>query len=255
MTAWTCDPVRFEQICAAVVSENRRDGGIGTLGEKSIHAVLKYYFDENPDTHEQSVGDSVADIVGADGVIEIQTRMFQRLNRKLDALLPVCPVTVVYPVVRRKRLIWIEPQTGEALHVGGYRQFQKDVAVFSELTRIRAHLLHPHFRLVIAAMEAEDYRLADGYGEQHRRRATKLDRIPTRLLELRTFESSADYRAFLPGELPDPIDSALYGAYWRIPVVQAQSALRILEQMRLIRSSGKMGRRKQYARIRPEAGE
>ena len=132
MTAWTCDPVRFEQICAAVVSENRRDGGIGTLGEKSIHAVLKYYFDENPDTHEQSVGDSVADIVGADGVIEIQTRMFQRLNRKLDALLPVCPVTVVYPVVRRKRLIWIDPQTGEALHVGSYRQFQKDVAVLLE---------------------------------------------------------------------------------------------------------------------------
>ena len=55
---------------------------------------------------------------------EIQTRQFHLLNAKLTALLPECPVTVVYPVIRRKRVTWIDPETGEALRVGTFRKFQ-----------------------------------------------------------------------------------------------------------------------------------
>ena len=157
MSVWTCDPDRFAQLASEITAAHQRDGGIGTLGEKSIHAVLKYYFDENPDTHERSVGTSVADIVGADGVIEIQTRQFHRLNAKLTALLPECPVTVVYPVIRRKRVTWIDPETGEALRVGTFRKFQTAWAVFPELARILPHITHPHFRLVLAEMEAEGF--------------------------------------------------------------------------------------------------
>lgn len=246
MSVWTCDPDRFAQLASEITAAHQRDGGIGTLGEKSIHAVLKYYFDENPDTHERSVGTSVADIVGADGVIEIQTRQFHRLNAKLTALLPECPVTVVYPVIRRKRVTWIDPETGEALRVGTFRKFQTAWAVFPELARILPHITHPHFRLVLAEMEAEDLRLADGYGADRRIRATKVDRLPTRLLAVRQFDVPADYAAFLPAPLPDPLDSAAYAAHCRIPVVQAQAALRVLAQMQLIVPSGRNGRRKQY---------
>lgn len=43
------------------------------------------------------MGGYVADIVGENGVIEIQTRQFNKLLKKLEAFLDYCDVTVVYP--------------------------------------------------------------------------------------------------------------------------------------------------------------
>lgn len=246
MSTWAYDPARFARIASEITATHRRDGGIGTLGEKSIHAVLKYYFNENPDTHEQTVGSAVADIVGADGVIEIQTRQFHRLNPKLAILLPECPVTVVYPVICRKRVTWIDPETGAVMRVGTFRKFQTEWSVLPELVRILPHVTHPHFRLVLVSMEAEDLRLADGYGADRRIRATKVDRMPTRLLAVRQFDAPADYAFFLPDPLPDPLDSASYAAQCRVPVAQAQAALRILTEMQRIRPVGRNGRRKRY---------
>ena len=54
----------------------------------------------------------MADIVGENGIIEIQTRGFDRLRKKLSAFLEVCDVTVVYPVAEIKWLCWIDPDTG-----------------------------------------------------------------------------------------------------------------------------------------------
>ena len=59
------------------------------------------------------VGSFVADIVGENGIIEIQTRGFDRLGRKLDAFLEAARVTVVYPVVPKRGLCWVDPETGE----------------------------------------------------------------------------------------------------------------------------------------------
>lgn len=73
-------------------------GGIGTLGERTLHMVLKRYFEPDESLHEIRVGGFVADIVRPNGIIEIQTRDFSKLRRKLAAFLELGPVTVVYPV-------------------------------------------------------------------------------------------------------------------------------------------------------------
>ena len=64
-----------------------------------MHAALKSYYEPDFESREVKVGGFVADIVGENGIIEIQTRGFDRLGRKLDAFLEAVRVTVVYPVL------------------------------------------------------------------------------------------------------------------------------------------------------------
>ena len=74
---------------------------IGTLGERSLHAVLKRFLQPDENRHEVRVGRYVADIFDENGVTEIQTRQFYKMKRKLAAFLPEHAVTVVYPVSRQ----------------------------------------------------------------------------------------------------------------------------------------------------------
>ena len=77
-----------------------------------MHAALKSYYEPDFESREVKVGGFVADIVGENGIIEIQTRGFDRLRRKLDAFLKAARVTVVYPVVPKRGLCWVDPETG-----------------------------------------------------------------------------------------------------------------------------------------------
>lgn len=54
--------------------ENRQ--GIGTLRERSLHAVLKYWADPDESHHEIPLAGCVADIFDGERVVEIQTRGF-----------------------------------------------------------------------------------------------------------------------------------------------------------------------------------
>ncbi|MDF2567294.1 MAG: hypothetical protein K0R90_750, partial [Oscillospiraceae bacterium] len=107
------DKIKFRQACDKIIDRQREKNGIGTLSEKTLHAVLKQYFEPFLANHETKIGSFVADIVGEDGIIEIQTCGFDKLRKKLDAFLPVCKVTVVYPVTNIKWLSWIDERTGE----------------------------------------------------------------------------------------------------------------------------------------------
>ena len=98
---------------AAYLQEQR--AGIGTLRERSLHAALKYWLEPDERFHEVKLEQGcVADICHGHRVVEIQTGNLYALRDKLTALLPAWPVTVVHPLPRRKRLIWVDPESGEA---------------------------------------------------------------------------------------------------------------------------------------------
>ena len=102
------DEDRFLQCCREVMEEGGRDQGIGTLGEKSLHAALKRYLEPDETFREVAIGRYVADIVNPEGIIEIQTGGFGRLREKLGFFLDHYPVTVVYPVAQVKWLIGVD---------------------------------------------------------------------------------------------------------------------------------------------------
>ncbi len=68
-----------------------------------MHAAVKRYLEPHSGSHEVKIGPYIADIVGEDGIIEIQTGNFDRLRAKLSVFLTVARVTVAYPIPRTRR--------------------------------------------------------------------------------------------------------------------------------------------------------
>ncbi len=223
------------------VMQNRRRSGIGTLGEKTIHAVLKRYYEPYGDNHEVLLGGFVADAVGENGVYEIQTRQFEKLRPKLQAFLPVCRLTVVYPVVVRKRLNWIDPQTGEVVQQGRWFRCGTVYSFFSELYRIRAFLNDQNLSFRVVELTAEEYRLLNGYGAQKKNHAEKYDRIPDSLEREWKLERTEDLQAFLPQGLPRTFDSSAFARTAGISRSLAQLTLLVLTETGIVKRTGKKG--------------
>ena len=92
----------FERAKNKIIGVDRQRQGIGTLSEKTVHAILKLYYAPDEDMHEIPIENYVADIYTGKEIIEIQTRQFNRMREKLTAFLKLYPVTIVYPIPRDK---------------------------------------------------------------------------------------------------------------------------------------------------------
>ena len=124
-------------------------GGIGTLGEKTVHSTLKQYLSGDLAYQEIKIGSYYADVCIDGHIFEIQTRQFNKLRSKLDFFLKDHPVTVVFPVTNTNYLRWVTPDTGEITPPKKSTRRGNPLQVFAELYRIRSFLSHPNFSLKI----------------------------------------------------------------------------------------------------------
>ena len=176
----------------------RQAEGIGMLGEKLLHAALKNYFSGENDLQEQKVGRYVADISGPDGIIEIQTGGFYPLQKKIAAFLPDHRVTVVCPVMRKKKIFWIDPGSGELSGGKKNPKTGRPCDVLPELLYLSEYLDDPSFSLVIFFYDGEEYRRLDGWGGGGKRGAHRAERVPLEPVDLMKIDSSYDCGALLP---------------------------------------------------------
>ena len=80
-------PARQEDFLSCreqVFERNFLQHGIGSLAEKSQHAILKNYYCPNPAEQEINLGPFVADIANREGVTEIQTKGFGSMGGPAD---------------------------------------------------------------------------------------------------------------------------------------------------------------------------
>ncbi|MCL2299031.1 MAG: hypothetical protein FWC27_02645 [Firmicutes bacterium] len=221
--------------------------GIGTLGEKTLHAELKRLFEPDTDAHEIRVGPYIADIVGEGGIIEIQTGNFSRLRPKLSAFLEVSQATVVYPIAHKKWLLWVDPENGETSPRRKSPREGDFPDALWELEKIKALLGHPNLRLCLLLVDLEEYRLRDGWSRDQKRGSHRYERIPLALagrLDLcrpEDWRSEAAQSAFFPTSLPSPFTSKDYAKAARLSVHAAQTALRVLALMGAAAREGKRG--------------
>lgn len=236
------DEARFLAARETALARVRGEKGVGTLGEKTLHATLKAYFEPDPESREVALGGFVADAVGEDGIYEIQTRNLARLKPKLAAFLEAAPVTVVYPVPAVRYLRWIDPVTGE---VGERRKTSGKGApfdVFGELVYLKAFLKHPNFRLKLVLLELTDYRFLDGFGAQKKLRSTRGERIPDRLLGELDFRVPADYAALLPEGLPETFTVKDLAKCAKRPEKYASPAANVLAYLGVLERAGTRNR-------------
>ena len=92
-----------------------------------------------------------------------------------------------------KKLLWIDPQTGEISKPR--KSPRKGVAqdVFRELYKIRPLLSHPNLSIRIALLEIEEYRCRDGWSADGKKGATRCDRIPSVFIKEIVLNTPSDY--------------------------------------------------------------
>lgn len=240
------DKVRFNEACDKIINKERKQNGIGTLGEKTLHAALKCYFEPHEDNQEIALGGYVADIAGENGVIEIQTRNFNALRKKLELFLEFCDVTVVYPIPQVKHLSWLDTETGE---IASKRRSPKKGSIYDavkELYKIKYTLDNPRMNFCAVMLELEEIRYLNGWSDDKKRGSTRCDRIPISLIDEIYFNSILDYTKFIPENLPGEFTSADFAKCAKIRRNIAQTTINILSYLELIEKVGKKGRANLY---------
>lgn len=236
----TAEKERFEKICEDTLAVNRTQG-IGTLGEKTLHRVLKRFFCDAECVHEVKIGSFIADAVKGGVIYEIQTGGFFPLKKKLLYYMENTDyaVRVVCPIVRKKSLIWVDPESGEMSEprrtnagLGKWKYLAEMIYLLPvfDLSRIS---------LVLAELVVEDYKLLDGYGKDKKIRASRYERLPRELLGLYEMTSREDFAAHFLPELPTAFSSAEFSRKTGLRRRSLSAAIKVLLAMGIIRVVGK----------------
>ena len=246
----TFDAVRFLEVRDRVLTGEREKNGIGTLSEKSLHLILKHYYEPMTAFHEQKIGRYVADILNEDGVIEIQTRQFSAMRAKLNAFLAVTNVTIIHPVVHHKWMCWVDPQTGETTKKRKSPKTGSIYDAFWELGGIPELLADPRLTICLVLMDMEETRLLNGWSKNKKRGSTRADRIPRALLSETFLHTKEDYAALLPppAVLPEPFSRKELAAATGQPQDRGYTLVRVFGAVGVIEEAGKRGREYVYRR-------
>ena len=134
-------------------------GGIGTFSEKILHRTIKFYFEPDEANHEVEYQGAVIDILGDQGIIEIQTRSFNKLAQKLEKFLPENNVTVVYPIIETRKICRVDTLTGERRPPRKSPKKGRASDALLELGRIRKFIPDKNLTVVIVFVDVIETRM------------------------------------------------------------------------------------------------
>ena len=218
---------------------------IGTLAEKSLHAGIKEWYGRSGDQFEVQVDGFFIDIVRGEQLIEIQTRHFGAMKRKLGRLLDNHPVLLLHPIAQEK---WIVRETAVGQPISRRKSPKKGQALdlFAELMRI-PHLL-PHPNLVVGALltRQEEVWRDDGQGSWRRKGWSLHDHRLLEVVGLHTFATPADLLTLLPPDLPQPFTTRHLARLGKLNLNLAQRIAYTLARCDVIAQVGKEGRSNMY---------
>ena len=239
---------RFDRICEEAMRRDIRiaDSGIGTLGEKRLHAVIKRYLCEDTDCHEVGVPDRrfVSDVRIGDEIYEVQTGDFYPMRQKIAYYMEHtdCTVTVVHPLAARRWMSWIDPKTTEISPRTRVTRSSTPVELLPQLYTLSEHLQNPRLRFRVLMLETQDFRLLNSRSRNPKLRTKHYERIPLALLDELAFNSPEDFRALIPEALPSHFTVKDFSKATKIQGRDAYSAVRALVARGLAAPADPIGR-------------
>ncbi len=230
---------RFEKALKRVASLDNKSG-IGTLSEKTLHRVLKYYLEDREECHEVPYMGSVADIKNEDGITEIQTGSVTPIIPKLKKLIKEERLTLVLPIICEKMLLWLDPLTGELCEPKKSPKKGRYTDILPELSKISDILFSDNLTVKLMLIDADEYKYLDGYGESRKKKATRIERIPKRLVSEVLIKTEKDLSGILP-PLPTPFTSQDFNKATGLKRRKAFFSLKMLVTLGIVRRNGKRG--------------
>ena len=222
---------------------------IGTLNEGSLHAALKEYLFQEGDQVEVRLDGSVIDLLRGETLIEVQTRSFAAMRRKLEKLLTTHHIQLYYPIAARKWILRVDKYDQP---VTRRRSPRKGNAfdVFNELLSLRTVALHPNLELHLLLVEVEEVWKDDGKGSWRKKFWSVHDHHLLNVVDEYCLKSAADYLRLLPADLQDPFTNADLAAAQHCRTRLAGKATYALREMGLIEQVGLRNRYHLYSQTK-----
>ena len=219
---------------------------IGTLREGPLHASLKRWYAELEDGVEVPMDGFVIDLVRGDLLIEVQTRGFSSMKRKVTHLLERGHrVRIVHPIPANKWIVKVSAD-GEILDRRRSPKHGDQTDIFSELVSFPNLLTDPNLEIDIIITEEEELRRhtpnrawrRKGWMVEERR---LLDVIDTLLIG-----DTDDLVGLLPAGLADSFTTADLATELGRPRRVAQQMAYCLRVAEIIVAVGKRGNAVEY---------
>ncbi len=211
--------------------------------ETSLHRELKNFYADEGAEFEVPLGRYRIDVVSGDRLIEVQHGSLSAIRDKIRALIRDHEVTVVKPIVVRKRLVKLSKKGGR---VKGRRLSPKRgqlLDLFDELVHFTRAFPHPRLTLEVALVDIEELRYP-GHGRRRRWRKNDFQVEDQKLLEVHethTFRTAADLVGLVPKGLPDPFHTGHLAKVLGIHRWTAQRIAYCFRNMGAVEQVGKAG--------------
>ncbi|UCH32837.1 MAG: hypothetical protein JSV05_03230 [Candidatus Bathyarchaeota archaeon] len=197
--------------------------------------------------------DFIVDIVREPLLIEIQTRNFSAIKKKLMKLLENHEVRLVYPIPQVKWIVHVT-ESGEIVRRRKSPKKGRLVDLFYELVRAPNLIKEENFSLEVLMIEEEEVRCDDGKGSWWRRRGVSIkDRRLMNVHRNVLFRNGKDFLNFLPNDRTKPFTNKTLAQLRGVSIHLARKITYCLRKMGTITTVGKNGKElifevSQYAR-------
>ena len=235
---------KFSKICKEALDGARKRYGIGTYQEKLVHMVVKAFFCDE-ENREVGVGRFIADGIDKGTIYEIQSAGFYPLKKKLLSYLDDTDmdIVVVRPIALKRRLIWVDGESGEMSEPKRVAGDRYKVKLLRELLWIAEIFDFSRIKIKLFFMEIDEYKVRSIKGQNKKIRASKLDRIPKGLIDIVDIDSKESLReALLPKSLDKQFTRAEFAKNTGLTKKGISAGLKALEILDVVERDKTSGR-------------
>jgi hypothetical protein len=222
---------------------------IGTLNEKPLHKALKEWYGNESDLFEVDVDGYIIDIQRADLLIEIQSRNFSSIKRKIIELTQEHKLRLLLPIAKEKWIVRLDEGGKNKISRRKSPKRGSFLDLFSELVYIPDLINNENFSLELVLIQEEEIRKHESGRAWRRRGWVTQERRLLKVLGQRTIATKDELAALLPGSVPQPFTNTDLVESLSITTRLAQQMTYCLRHAGIIVLVGKRDRFNLYSRI------
>ena len=218
------------------------------MNEHSFHSEIKKVYSLPGDRFEVKLDEYIVDILRGKIVIEVQTRNFSALKKKLEALTTKYQVRLVYPLPERKWITYITEKNEIVCKRKSPRK-GKLTDLFGELVMIPKMIINENFSLEVLFIDEEEVRCDDRRGSWRRRGISIKERRLLQVNKSVVFQKKSEYFKILPVELNQCFTNKELANLARISVRTARQITYCLRINNIIKHVENSGRELKFRKV------
>jgi hypothetical protein len=211
------------------------------MNECSLHSEVKKLYALPGDKFEARLGDYIVDILRENLAIEVQTKNFSALKKKLQVLVEKYQVRLVYPLTEKKFITYVT-KDHKVVNKRKSPRRGRLTDLFRELVAIPSMVGEENFSLEVLFINEEEVRCDDGKGSWRRRGVSIVERRLLKVNDRILFQKKFDYLSLLPDGLNASFTNRELAKLAKISLRSARQITYCLRKSEVIRIVERNGR-------------